>query len=119
MRPAVLDQIQVNRQPLTLPNVETRTYPGLYAIWFRHRCLYVGKSDQGTVYSRLRKHIGGECHNDRLRRWYRLKGKELYFTTIQIVRVDAILKLERYLIDELEPETNNDQRTQAKRREHQ
>lgn len=104
----VLDEIRSNRrQSLLLKNIDGCKYLGLYAVWYRHRCLYVGQSDKQTVYDRLYRHLS-DCHNARLKLWIRVKDGELGFTSSAVCHSarHLIRGIERWLIEQLDPETN-------------
>ena len=101
----VLTSIRSNYKPLTFHDAEYCDFPGVYAIWFRHRCLYVGKSAKQAVAKRLYRHIS-RCHNPELKLWIHVKRDKLNFTTTAIADERSISLLEIYLIDSLKPETN-------------
>ena len=107
LKAIVLKKVQEDRKSLSLRNIEHFKFVGLYAIWYRHRCLYVGQSERQTVYSRLYAHLS-DCHNERLRLWIRVKDGALCFTSslIDDEDVDSIRGIENYLIRVLDPETN-------------
>ena len=105
LKSEVLTSIQSNPKPLTFYDAEFCKYTGVYAIWFRHRCLYVGQSTRQAVAKRLQSHLA-RCHNDDLNLWIRVKRDKLNFTTSAIADGRSIGALETYLIDALKPETN-------------
>lgn len=107
LRALVLKNIQENHLSLSLLNIDYCRFVGLYAIWYRHRCLYVGQSDRQTVYDRLYRHLS-DCHNENLRLWIRVKNGDLRFTSSKVGddNVSAINGIETYLIRVLNPETN-------------
>lgn len=109
----LLAALRNNHRHLLLREFEETRFAGLYAVWYRHRCLYVGKSDQQTVYNRLWRHVASS-HNAALRLWVRVKNGELRFTTLSVETsplrdlsiqqfIDAA---EALLIHKLDPETN-------------
>lgn len=51
---------------------------GVYAIWFRKRCIYVGLASQQSIARRLRQHWE-QSHNEDLALWIRAKGSALTF----------------------------------------
>ena len=101
------ETIRENPRPLTLWNIDSCRFAGLYAIWYKHRCLYVGQSERQTVYARLYAHLS-RCHNEALSLWIRVKDGNLRFTTYRIddVTVGIIPSVESHLIRHLDPETN-------------
>ena len=107
LKTAVMDEIRQNHRPLSLRNVDNCQFSGLYAIWYKHRCLYVGQSERQTVYTRLYAHLS-DCHNERLKLWIQVKRGVLRFTSSQVDDDESgtIRKLESYLICKLAPETN-------------
>ena len=54
LKATAMERIRENARPLSLWNIDNCKFAGLYAIWYKHRCLYVGQSERQTVYSRLR-----------------------------------------------------------------
>ena len=109
----LLSAIRENSRRFVLREFQNTQFVGLYAIWFRHRCLYVGKSDQRTVYDRLWKHLASS-HNPELKLWIRVKNGDLRFTTVAIkavpyhsISLEAfVTAAEDLLIETLNPETN-------------
>ena len=105
----MLADIRRNHRSLSLKQIEESQFAGLYAIWYRHRCIYVGQSDQQTVYDRLYDHLSN-CHNELLRLWIRVKDGTLRFTSSRVDETGygkgTIRQVEAYLIRTLNPETN-------------
>ena len=107
LKTVVMEEIRQNPRPLLLRNVDNCQFSGLYAIWYRHRCLYIGQSERQTVYARLYAHLS-DCHNDQLKLWIQVKRDVLRFTSSHVDDEESgtIRKLESYLICKLDPETN-------------
>ena len=106
LKTVVMEELRQNPRPLLLRNVDNCQFSGLYAIWYRHRCLYVGQSAQQTVYARLYAHLSN-CHNERLKLWIQVKRGVLCFTSSYVDdESGTIRKLESYSICKLDPETN-------------
>lgn len=107
LKTAAAETIRENARPLTLWNIDSCRFAGLYAIWYKHRCLYVGQSERQTVYARLYAHLS-RCHNEALRLWIRVKDGTLRFTACRIdnATVGTIRSVESHLIRHLDPETN-------------
>lgn len=109
LKTRVLVDIRRNHRSLSLKQIEEPQFAGLYAIWYRHRCIYVGQSDQQTVYDRLYAHLSN-CHNEFLRLWIRVKDGTLRFTSSTVDEMSygkgTIRRVEVYLIRTLNPETN-------------
>lgn len=110
---SLLNAIKRDHRHFKPREFEDTRFVGLYAIWYRHRCLYVGKADQGTVHDRLWKHFASS-HNPFLRRWIRVKDGDLRFTTVAIEAAPLeqtelqvfVTAVEGLLIQTLNPETN-------------
>ena len=107
LKATAMERIRENAKPLSLWNIDNCKFAGLYAIWYKHRCLYVGQSERQTVYSRLYAHLS-RCHNEGLRLWIQVKDGTLRFTSCRIDNVTAgtIRAIETHLIRHLDPETN-------------
>lgn len=102
----------LNKQRLQFRFIEQAKCIGVYAIWWKHRCLYVGKSEDGTIYNRLCNHIAA-CHNDNLRRWVKYKNGELRFSFVEISEAveGLISQVETKLISSLGAELNIQHKT--------
>ena len=111
LKARVLVDICCDHRPLSLKQIERSRFAGLYAIWYRHRCIYVGESHLQTVYDRLYAHLSSS-HNDLLRRWIRVKNGILLFTSSAVDEerhgTGTIGRMENYLIQSLNPVTNKD-----------
>lgn len=105
--------IQENPHPFVPGHFDDASFLGVYAIWYGHRCLYVGKADPGTVANRLWSHFL-RSHNQHLRLWIRVKNGGLRFTSCDVHKrlpkssadTDLIGSVEHYLIHALKAETN-------------
>ena len=112
LAPDTFAQIQsvlaTDRQRLQYRFVEAAKCPGVYTIWWQHRCLYVGRSTEGTVYNRLCSHMA-RCQNDELKQWIEVKGDRLRFSFVyldDIVEENMISAVEIELINSLDAELN-------------
>ena len=107
LKAVAIESIRENARPLSLWYIDNCKFTGLYAIWYKHRCLYVGQSELQTVYARLYAHLS-QCHNEALKLWIRVKDGTLRFTSCRIDNGTAgtIRAVESYLIRHLDPETN-------------
>lgn len=107
LKAVAISSIRENAKPLSLWYIDNCRFTGLYAIWYRHRCLYIGQSDRQTVYARLYAHLS-QCHNESLRLWIRVKDGKLKFTSFRIddAAVGTVRAVESYLIRHLDPEAN-------------
>jgi excinuclease UvrABC nuclease subunit len=78
---------------------------GVYAFWFRDRCLYVGKAQDQPLVERLKQHWQS-CHNQALRQWLIAKPVEIKFITKVISDRSRIPSFERFYIHRFQPITN-------------
>ena len=82
--------------------------PGIYAFWFNNRCIYVGKTENQSLKKRLIQHYN-DCHNNELKLWIRVYGKDLKFCTLELrteLQRKKIDQLERKFIYRLQPLAN-------------
>lgn len=82
--------------------------PGIYAFWFNHRCIYVGKTKEQSLKKRLTQHYN-DCHNEELKLWIHVYGKQLKFCTLELkneLQQKKIDTLERKFIYRLQPVAN-------------
>ena len=90
-------------------NIELSKFKGIYAIWWSHKCLYVGKSDERTVHKRLSEHLAN-CHNQELRDWIEAKNGLLKVSFVNLEAnkeaIKYIHEIEAVLIKLLSPELN-------------
>ena len=77
----------------------------MYGIWFRRRCIYVGKGDSLTIFQRLKGHWE-HSHNDGLRAWIQAKGRRLKVRYLVLSQRRDIDLYERYFIARFQPITN-------------
>ncbi len=78
---------------------------GIYAFWFNTNCIYVGKAEKQTLKHRLTQHYRN-CHNDNLKLWIDVYGKQLKFCYLELQTEGRIDYLERKFIYRLQPITN-------------
>lgn len=78
---------------------------GVYAFWFNGTCIYVGKTEKQTLKERLTQHYRN-CHNNRLKLWINVYGKELRFCYLGISNCKKVDSIERTFIYRLQPITN-------------
>ena len=101
-------ELATRRQRFQYRFFENSKCPGVYAIWWQHRCLYVGRSTDGTIYNRLCSHMA-DCHNNVLKSWIKVKGDQLKFSYLcldGISELSMISTIETELIRLLNAELN-------------
>lgn len=76
---------------------------GLYGLWFRKRCLYIGQAQ--SIARRLKRHWQ-HTHNDDLGAWIRAKGSQLRFSYYVLDQHSDIDSLEASYIQRFQPVTN-------------
>ena len=77
---------------------------GVYTIYAKANCLYVGKTENQSLQKRLLDHYR-DCHNFKLKKWI-LSHIHLKFRFLVIRDVSQIDFLERALIQDLNPLCN-------------
>lgn len=77
---------------------------GVYGIWFRRRCIYIGKAKSQPIAKRLEQHWNG-THNSELADWISAKGS-LLDVSYAIAHKMVIDNLERRHIKRFQPITN-------------
>lgn len=110
---AALSQLRSRRRPFKLSHFLVTRLPGVYAIWYGHRCLYVGMAAGQTIGTRLSQHRA-LAHLPDLRDWIEVKNGVLQFTTCELSqpttqdrsRTRGIAELEARMISALNPELN-------------
>ena len=78
---------------------------GIYAFWYRERCMYVGKAKDQTLYERLYQHYK-RSHNKRLRQRISILQSKLQFCFLVLPK-RKIDYLEKKFIQRLQPQDNN------------
>ena len=78
---------------------------GVYGLWFRKRCIYVGKAQEQPIAKRLEQHWRGS-HNSDLDAWAKAKGAELRVSYRIITQQSEISDLEEFYIKRFQPLTN-------------
>ena len=78
---------------------------GIYGLWFKKRCLYVGKAEDQPIAKRLKRHWDG-THNPELAAWIQAKGSELRVAYLVAEEKSKITALERLYIRRFQPLTN-------------
>lgn len=78
---------------------------GVYAFWYRNRCIYVGMAQKQSVRRRLLKHWAG-THNEDLKLWIDAKRDALSVCCKIISRASLIPAEERRQIGKLQPLAN-------------
>ena len=74
---------------------------GVYTIYAKQNCLYVGKTEDQSLQKRLFDHYKN-CHNSRLKNWI-LSHISLRFRFVVVSEVSKIDDLEKVLIKKLNP----------------
>lgn len=82
---------------------------GVYGLWYRKRCIYVGKAEQQPIAQRLEQHWKGS-HNDHLADWVTAKGSQLRVRYIPVEELSEIDSIEKRYIKNLQPLTNKNQK---------
>ncbi|MCY4175348.1 MAG: hypothetical protein OXD37_03300 [Acidimicrobiaceae bacterium] len=82
---------------------------GIYGLWFRKRCIYVGKAEKQSIVKRLQQHWKGS-HNEYLADWIKAKGPELRVKYIPVQKTSIISGIEVLYIRNLQPLTNKIQK---------
>ena len=78
---------------------------GIYGIWYRRYCIYIGQTKSQSISKRLEQHWKGS-HNSNLRLWIETKGSELSVWFQAIQNCGSIDQVERYCIQRFQPVTN-------------
>ena len=78
---------------------------GVYGVWFRNRCIYIGEAYAQPIAIRLTQHWRGS-HNPDLADWVKAKGPELRISYIVALDECVIHNLERSCIRRLQPMAN-------------
>jgi len=77
---------------------------GVYSIWTRRVCIYVGKTDKQNLRSRLRQHYRNS-HNESLRLW--VNSSHVLWFSYEVIGNDmAIAAIERNRIKQYAPLAN-------------
>lgn len=79
-------------------------YGGVYVIYAKRNCLYVGKTEDQSIQKRLFDHYRN-CHNLRLKKWI-LSHVQLRFRFMVVPDVTLVDDIERILIQTLNPSCN-------------
>ena len=82
-----------------------REVRGVYGIWYRRRCIYVGKADSQPISRRLEQHWR-HSHNDRLQAWITSRGRQLRISYLALSPRRNIDIYERYFIARFQPLAN-------------
>ncbi len=77
---------------------------GVYSIWSKNVCVYVGQAKQQSLQSRLRQHYNGS-HNEKLNAWIK-SSHPLWFTVEPTNNIQGIDAKERNRIKKYAPLTN-------------
>tara|TARA_Y100001954_G_C15631776_1_gene513072 strand:- start:144 stop:491 length:348 start_codon:yes stop_codon:yes gene_type:complete len=77
---------------------------GIYAIWSRTTCIYVGKAENQSLKKRLTQHYS-RCHNEKLKAWIN-SSHQLWFGIEPVTNLEAIDAKERNRIKKYAPLTN-------------
>ena len=112
MSPRILQRIEncnpyVKQVPFSVrgfQRIPLRAY-GVYGIWYRRRCIYVGKACRQPICVRLGQHWD-RCHNSRLESWIKAKGNGLRVAFMVVPNKQLIPACERFCINRFQPLTN-------------
>ena len=78
---------------------------GVYGLWYRKRCIYIGKAEAQTIARRLEQHWRG-AQNLGLADWVQAKGSELRVSYLVVEKKSTIGSLEKLYIRRFQPMTN-------------
>ena len=78
---------------------------GIYAIWYRQRCVYVGQAARQTIADRLRQHWR-KTHSANLQMWIDAEGANLRVAYHVVADVATIKDCEDFFISRFEPYAN-------------
>ena len=78
---------------------------GIYGLWYRKRCIYIGKAEKQPIAQRLEQHWKGS-HNPDVANWVRAKGSKLRVGYVLVEEHSEIDNLEKRYIRQLQPLTN-------------
>lgn len=78
---------------------------GVYGIWFRRRCIYVGKAGDQSISERLVQHWK-RSHNERFQAWIEAKGSRLRVAFLIVTNPICIDAYERLCINRFQPIAN-------------
>lgn len=79
---------------------------GIYGIWFKNWCIYIGKAKKQDLQGRLIQHWKGS-HNDYLNAYIQSEAEYIYFCYKEVPK-HSINSLESRLINLLQPITNKE-----------
>ena len=96
---------QINFRLVSFQSIP-ETYYGVYGIWYRRQCIYVGKAATQTIGERLEQHWK-RTHNPRLKAWIDAKGTGLQVSFFAVKERDRIDCTERFYIRRFQPITND------------
>jgi len=77
---------------------------GVYSIWTKHICIYVGKAEKQSLRQRLFQHYNSS-HNDELNKWI-VSSHKLWFMYETVQNPVAINAKERNRVKSFAPLTN-------------
>jgi len=78
---------------------------GVYGLWFKQKCVYIGKAKEQSIPKRLEQHWKGS-HNPLLANWISSKGSSLIVAYCDIKELNKIDDFEKYYIKRFQPLTN-------------
>ena len=79
---------------------------GVYGIWYRRRCIYVGQAKSQPIGKRLEQHWN-RPKNSKLKMWIEAKARDLRVSYKTIPSKDRIDNYERYYIHKFQPLANS------------
>lgn len=77
---------------------------GIYSIWSRTTCIYIGKAQNQSLKKRLLQHYS-RCHNEKLKAWIN-SSHQLWFGVEPVTNMGSIDAKERNRIKKYAPLTN-------------
>ena len=79
---------------------------GIYGIWYRAHCVYVGQAARQTIADRLRQHWR-KTHSEKLQMWIDAEGANLRVAYLAVADAGRIDAYERLFIKRFQPLAND------------
>ena len=95
---------QLRFRKVDFGEIPSGTY-GVYGIWFRRRCIYVGQAKFQPISKRLEQHWR-RSHNPQLQAWIEAKGRDLRVAYLVVEDISSVDAIEQLYIRRFQPLTN-------------
>lgn len=79
---------------------------GVYGIWYRQHCVYVGQAARQTIADRLKQHWQ-KTHSQDLQMWIDAEGPNLRVAYLAVGEAGKIGAYERFFIKRFQPLAND------------